>query len=100
MVLADYLPNPVQVAKGLTDQTWNMPTNYWLVFFVFVFGSILIALIVWILRRADKQSEALHEAYKESTIAFRQRVLEVLADLEEKIDKIIEEIARLTGRLR
>lgn len=100
------VPNPVQVAKGLTDQTWQMPTNYWLVFFVFAFGLGLIILMVWIIRKADKQSDALEKAQAQGAAAtatyeaLSEEIRDVLRSLEDRIDRVWEEIVKIAGKIK
>lgn len=115
MVIAQVtgIPNPVQVTKGLTDQIWQMPLNYFAVGGMILFGLGCVILFTLILRWAASQQQKVESAQKTATAyeILSKEIRDDITDLkdttnsginriEEVVSKIWEEILKMGSRTR
>lgn len=107
------IPNPVQVTKGLTDQIWQMPLNYFAVGGMVLFGIGCVVLFTIILRWAAAQQQKVENAQKTATAYeilskevrddvadLKETTISGINDLKETVSKIWDEILKMSTRTR
>jgi predicted negative regulator of RcsB-dependent stress response len=96
------IPNPIPIAKGLTDQIWQMPLNYFAVGGMVLFGICCIILFYIILKWAASQQSRVDAAQKTATAyEYLGKDLKEGQDrIEEILQKIWEHLMRSSPRRR
>lgn len=96
------IPNPIPITKGLTDQIWEKPLNYFAVGGMILFGIGCIVLFIIILRWAASQQTKVDAAQK-TAIAYEylgKQLLESMERVDETVTKIWEHLIRNPRRPR
>lgn len=96
------IPNPIPIAKGLTDQIWQMPLNYFAVGGMILFGVGCIVLFYIILRWAAGQQAKVDAAQKTATAYeyLGKDLLESMNRIEVTITKVWEHLIQSNPRRR
>lgn len=96
------IPNPIPIAKGLTDQIWQMPLNYFAVGGMILFGIGCIVMFLLILKWAHSQSSKVEAAQKTATAYeyLGKDLLEAMGRIEATVTKIWEKMMQNTPRRR
>lgn len=103
-ILADGLISAEEAAKALADQSYNHPTNWWLVFIASIATTGLVVLIVRAFKKSDVTEELLRKANEDRlAIATGYQVLsarlsEDIKQLKEAVNELKEELLRYIYR--
>jgi predicted negative regulator of RcsB-dependent stress response len=103
------IPNPIEVTKHLTDETWLKPDNWWFVAGMIFFGLGCCLLVFLIIRWAASQQDRIDAAQKTATayeylakslLSGLENIEDSIKTLQETVNKIWDEILKMSARRR